>query len=495
MKREEVFVGIMNLMKPVIRNVFKDRGGTIWLAMDRQGIPANIPLNSQVFEDIVTAASMIPEPHVPCSFRVVKDVRRVLRLLVQGQQDAVDLYSRFGSRGAKLLIDLADADGTVIEIDDLGWRQASLPTCLFVRTSDQGSLPFPHHGEDFTAINRFLPLSDAADRIIIQTFLPTVPFDQFERPFLVAYGPRWSGKTTASRILRNLINPMKTDSYDAPNNKRDLVVILSQDPFPLFDNVNESFSLGLQSILSGAATGYGHKERELFTNFGSTTLQFRRTMIINGLKVPLTAEDVISRCLLVPFDGSFPSGEVDKSLLESEFDKQRANLFGGLLDVISAALKILPSVAPIPSGLSRFRDWARLALASAQVMGISQADFLEVLEIVKKRQDRYVTTSTSVCDAALRLMEKRSVWEGTATELLGELEGIARVARLDTTRWPKCAEQLGQLLNNVKKEMEAEGVTVERNRVGKNRDRLVKLTKVPTTRSRRQRRSLKLLRK
>lgn len=493
MRREEVFVGIMKLLKPVINKVVKDTSGTIWLVMDRQGKPQNVPLESQAFEDIVTWASMVPEPHVPCSSGVVKDVRRALRVVVQGNQEVLDLCTRFGLIEGKLLFDLADADGTVIQIDERGWRPASLPTSPFIRTEDQASLPFPNRGGDFTEISRFLPLIEDVDRILVQTFLPTVPFDQYERPFLVVFGPRWSGKTTATRMWRNLVNPMKVDSYDAPSNKRDLVVILSQDPFPLFDNVNESFSLGLQSILSGAATGYGHKERQLFTNFGSATLRFRRTMIINGLKVPLTAEDIVSRCLLVPFDGSFSAGEVDKSSLEEEFDKQWANLFGGMLDVISAALKVLPTVAPIPSGLFRFRDWARLALACAEVMGISRDDFLDVLDIVKKRQDRYVTTSTAVCDAILRLMQQRPVWEGTATELLGELEGIARKARLDLTRWPKSAEQLGQLLNNVKREMESEGVRAERNRVGKYRDRLIKLTRVPVTRRGGQRRGLKLL--
>jgi len=309
----------------------------------------------------------------------------------------------------------------------------------------------------------------------------------------VVYGPRSSGKTTTTRMGRNLVNPMKTDSYDAPSNKRDLIVILSQDPFPLFDNVNESFSSGLQSILSGAGTGYGHKERLLFTNFGSARLQFRRTMIINGLKVPVNKEDIVSRCLLVPFDGSFASGDVDKSALEADFNKQRANLFGGMLDVMSAALKVLPTIAPIPSGLFRFRDWARLALACAEVMGTSRDDFLEILDIAKKRQDRYVTTSTPVCDAALRLMEQRSQWEGTATDLLNELEKIGRMARLDMSQWPKSAEQLGHILNNVKKEMAAEGVTLERNRVGKYRDRLIKLTKIPPTRKGDQGRSLRLI--
>jgi len=483
MRREEVFVGIMKLLKPAIHKVFQDRSGTIWLAVDHQGRPANVPLESRAFEDLVTLASMVPEPHVPCSSRVVKDVRRSIRLLVQGNQHTVDLYSRFGSIEGELLFDLADADGTVIQIDERGWRPTSLPTSPFIRTEDQASLPFPNPGGDFTEISRFLPLIEDVDRILIQTFLPTVPFDQYERPFLVVYGPRWSGKTTTTRMWRNLVNPMKVDSYDAPSNKRDLVVILAQDPFPLFDNVNESFSLGLQSILSGAATGYGHKERQLFTNFGSATLQFRRTMIINGLRVPVTAEDIVSRCLLVPFDGSFAAGEVDKSSLEEEFDRQKANLFGGMLDVITAALKVLPTVAPIPSGLSRFRDWARLALACAEVMGVSRNDFIEVLDVVKQRQNRYVTSITTVCEAALRLMEQRSAWEGTATELLGELEGIARKARLDMTRWPKSVEQLGTILNNVRKEMEAEGVGLERNRMGKSRDRIIKLTRIPSTRS------------
>ncbi|MGB6068003.1 MAG: hypothetical protein WBG50_24620 [Desulfomonilaceae bacterium] len=492
MKREAVFIATMGVLRPAIRKVFKDKGGAIWMAMDRQGKPSNILLDSQLFEDIVTTASMLPEPHVPCSSAVVKDIRRALRVLAQGDHEPVQLYTRFGSVNGTILFDLVDADRTTIQIDEHGWGPTSRNMCHFIRTEDQGSLPFPDRGGDFTAINRFLPLSDEADRIIIQTFLPTVLFDQFERPFLVVHGPRWSGKTTTTRIWRNLINPMKTDSYDVPNTKRDLVVILSGDPFPLFDNVNESFSLGLQSILSGAATGYGHKERQFFTNFGSATVQFRRTMIINGLRVPVTAEDIISRCLLVPFDGVFLSGEADKSSLESEFDKQWASLFGGMLDVVSAALKIMPTVAPIPPGMFRFRDWARAALACAEVMGISRHDFLEVLDVVKKRQDRYVTTSTSVCDAALRLMQQRSVWEGTATELLGELEGIARKARLDMARWPKCAEQLGHVLNNVKRELETEGVSVERNRVGKYRDRLIRLTKVPVTRPSAQPRSLKL---
>ena|GEM_PF-5140222 len=359
----------------------------------------------------------------------------------------------------------------------------------FFRTKHQAALPHPEFPGDFTELKELLPFEADIDQITAIVFIGTVPFVQIERPILNIYGPPSSGKSKATHVSRDSVDPQQEPPGDLPTDKKGLMINFAGCCLPAFDNANEIISPGCQSVFSGSVTGFAHKERQYYTNFGAATISFRRASIVNGLRVPFTKEDLLSRCLLIKTQKL--SSEMDESALWAEFEKRRASIFGGMLHAISDALKILPKIQPIPPDLIRFRDWARVAIALGISLGIPREHLLEVLAELKRRRHQYVTTVVSVCAAICKLMEHPHEWKvrnkgmtpdtwvGTAAELLGELESLAARHRIERTEWPQGAAQLGMRLDSVASELGTWGIALkpDEKRTGKNRDRFIRITK------------------
>lgn len=244
-----------------------------------------------------------------------------------------------------------------------------------------------------------------------------------------------------------------------PYDMKDLIINLSEACLPAFDNANEIVPKQCQAVFSGCVTGFTHRERRLFTNFEAARISFRRPAIVNGLVVPFSKPDLLSRCLLMKTEKI--DDEKDQSDLLREFEDDRPSILGGMLTTLSKAVKILPEVESIPPDLTRFRDWARVFIAMGMALGFSREDGLKMLEKLKNRGGHYVASVVSVCESVVKLTEHPNLWRirhkettaqmwvGSVSELLGELEYVAQKNRIDLTEFPKGAAQLGRELENI----------------------------------------------
>jgi hypothetical protein len=83
----------------------------------------------------------------------------------------------------------------------------------------------------------------------------------------------------------------------------------------------------------------------------------------------------------------------------------------------------------------------------------------------------YGVSTLGVGVSVRRLMELKSEWKGTATELLVVLSKIAGALKIDTKRdqwpnspWPKSSNKLNQILQELKEYIHKYGITVENQR-------------------------------
>ena len=82
-----------------------------------------------------------------------------------------------------------------------------------------------------------------------------------------------------------------------------------------------------------------------------------------------------------------------------------------------------------------------------------------------------------VATAIVELMSERTVWEGTPTELLSELEFVAPPCR--GAFWPTSPAQLKKFIARTVPALEAEGIAWETDvRVGTNRAKGVRLSRI-----------------
>jgi|GEM_PF-3926247 len=125
-KTEEDYYTVMDRVRPIVAEVFRDQDGTPWVAVKRNGATVNMSLYSEDFDELVIAASMAPGRYgfgdsglsMPCSPSVIKAVRSALRLLAHNNQRG--LFLRYAWENGKLFTDIGDAGHTVFETDKKG---------------------------------------------------------------------------------------------------------------------------------------------------------------------------------------------------------------------------------------------------------------------------------------------------------------------------------------------------------------------------------------
>src|SRR5438094_254370 len=69
--------------------------------------------------------------------------------------------------------------------------------------------------------------------------------------------------------------------------------------------------------------------------------------------------------------------------------------------------------------------------------------------------------SSPITAALWALMEKRLIWTGTATDLLGELDDLGKDREIQSPGWPKDAARLAGKLRRVAPNLRKTGLAVE----------------------------------
>jgi hypothetical protein len=124
-------------------------------------------------------------------------------------------------------------------------------------------------------------------------------------------------------------------------------------------------------------------------------------------------------------------------------------------------------------------DFARCGAAAAIALGRSKGEFLLAYEQNVNRQNEAAIEASPVAQAVIKFMENRDKWEGTASELLSELETIAQdnlSINIKRKPWPQGPHVLWRRLQEVRPNLLAENISVERDRTGSRR--LIRLRRV-----------------
>jgi hypothetical protein len=138
--------------------------------------------------------------------------------------------------------------------------------------------------------------------------------------------------------------------------------------------------------------------------------------------------------------------------------------------------------------LPRMADFAVWGCAIARALGHSDEEFLAAYMKNTEARNEEALLASPVAATVMALMHGRTEWEGTPSELLVGLEGLAGQEHVSTkaTGWPKAAHVLSRRLNDVRTNLAAVGIVVTLHRDGRRRVVTIRKTaidSVPTVTS------------
>ena len=367
--------------------------------------------------------------------------------LYDGKQHV--LNNRVAWQENAIWYDLTNEKWQAVKITNKGWSITDEPPILFRRYSHQVPQTIPQTGGNLDFIWDFVNIKDDQHRLLYKVYLISSFIPDIAHPVLVPHGEQGTAKTTLCKISKQIIDPSVIDVMQLPRDKTEFIQLLDHHWVAPFDNVSSLFT-EYSDLICRAVTGQGFSKRALYTDDDDVIYAFKRIVALNGINIAVTQSDLMDRSILIELHPIPDGARKEEKQMWAEFLRVKPLILGGIFDVLSSSIKLYPE-SNLPR-LFRMADFTRWGCAITMALGCDPAAFIRAYEANIKTQNDEVLGSNAVTHALCSFMKDRNGWQGSAAELLNELEFIAEDLHINVKdqSWPKAGNILTRKLNILK---------------------------------------------
>jgi hypothetical protein len=344
------------------------------------------------------------------------------------ENQVVKTYLRTAFIDDRLYYNLGDGKRVVV-IDVNGWKiwdgvdGESMPYFLVSSLNKQQVIPAKNG--DLKEVLKLINVHDRRSKIILLTTLVAWLFPHIPRPVLLLIGPKGSAKSTTLKIIIMLIDPSHAPLIREPKDLRELAILTTHKSVIGLDNLS-NISEELSDFVSMLITGGGYVSRELYSDDRLTVFNRRPAFGFTSIVSVVSRPDLLSRSIIVEHAEISEDKRRDEGEMEAEFEKAAPGILGGMFDIASQVIKILPSIKLQKP--PRMADYARYAAAALVAMGGSIEEYERVIHGNLEEQNEAALENSVVGQALINLTDLWSVGEErvfTPTELFKTLKNIA----------------------------------------------------------------------
>lgn len=379
------------------------------------------------------------------------------------------------SKGNPVEIVYDVGDGThAISIKPEKWSIQNVPIAFLHHQHQKPQCLPERHGD--CSLEALRPLlsefKDDREWLVVMAYICSLYVPDIPKPLLCISGDMGSGKTLTARRIVDLVECSSLESgLPAIRNGQELMRLANKNACLFLDNLS-NISTSLSDELCRISTGASLAKRSLFTNDEDWICEVCRPVIITGIPSTLVQrEDLADRAVPLKVSRISETKRKTQSELDAEFAKLKPYLLGSVYNILSKALKLLPSVRL--ERLPRLADWYVLSYVVCESMdGHTGQEFVEAYKFILDRQTEIAVESSLVAQACRLLTSQTGTWEGTASQLHEirlRYSGLADCVEDDTARcylvnhpdWPRSPATLGKQLDRCKSTLESIGIKVK----------------------------------
>ena len=397
---------------------------------------------SSGFSDYLSHAYYTEHDRAPTETSL-KVALATLRGQAQFEGEACEVFTRIAKTEAGYWLDLCNDAWQCVQVTATGWAVvAGAGAPLFTRSASMRPLPVPERGGTLDALWPLVNIPKD-DRLLLLAWMLECLRPDTPHVVLELVGEQGSAKSSTQRALRRLIDPNQADLRAAPKSVEDVWIAARNSHMVSLENLSHLHPQ-YQDALCVLATGGGYSARTLYTNAEETIIDLRKPIVLNGISVIVTAQDLLDRCLHIDLP-TIQSRELAGDM-EARFEAAQPALLGALLDLFVKVLAMLPSVSIAPEHRPRMADFAALGEAVFRVHGKPAGAFLARYSDMRK-DGVLRTIDASPVGAALvaYLAAVPGGFNDTLSKLLDHLEPY----RPHGEAWPKSAKGLGDALRRL----------------------------------------------
>ena len=385
------------------------------------------------------------------------------------------VHVRVGGLDDRLYLDLGDEAWRAVEIDTAGWRVIDNPPVRFRRAAGMQPLPMPVPGGSVDTLRSFLNVQSDNDFVLVVAWALAVLRNRGPYPVIVLSGEQGSAKSTFSAILRALLDPNTAPLRALPREDRDLFIAASNGHVLAFDNVS-GLPAWISDTLCRLATGGGFAVRQLYTDQDEVLFDAARPVILNGIEDIVTRPDLADRAVFLTLEPIPEERRRPEAELWAAFNAECPRILGVLLDAVVAGLRRLPEtrLEKLPR-MADFALWATACETALWPAGTFWAAYCG------NRDDAVegVIDADPIAAAVRAVMLTRTVWTGTASDLLGALAEAAGERVVKSKTWPDSARALAGRLRRAATFLRKIGIEIGFGREGRARTRTIHISTMP----------------
>ena len=288
---------------------------------------------------------------------------------------------------SRIYIYLADKNGECVAITKDGFEVVLNKDIPFYSPNNQLPLPRPIQTDlpkFIEVFSTFLNLRFPSEIILILAFMMKALWKDFGAyPFLIFSGPKGTGKSTISTLIKMLIDPTVPFLMLPLKNFESVNALLSNRHLLAFDNLS-GLSAELADFLCMVSTGGGNSKRKLYSDDEESSYNIQCPIIFNGIDELTTRTDFLDRSVnlsLLPIDIEKRVSEME---LKSTFDKNYSLLFGGVCKLLSECIRKYEETSS--TNLPRMTEYARIGVCIEKALNFPEGHFLEVYRSNLNRQ-------------------------------------------------------------------------------------------------------------
>ncbi|MCA8936464.1 MAG: hypothetical protein KDB68_09660 [Planctomycetes bacterium] len=377
----------------------------------------------------------------------------------------VETHIRVASERESVTVDLANEDGTFLEVNADGIRHTDSPAARFMHLRDLKPLPVPAETSSAESLFELLRAFNIKD-LVSQTLTIGCLLSWFIRwaaqPILHLQGPQGCGKSTATRMLLSFLMPGGS-GVTLPSSERDLLVAAANMPIVAYDNVSV-ISPAMSDSLCRLATGSGMQRRGLYTDMAIFRILVRRPIVLNSITDVVERADLADRVVKIRMAAVEPADRMKESSLQDAYEELFPSALGALLHGVQTCLKRLPDVRV--KELPRLADFAAIVEAASPAFGWDENHFTSTMFEVQQQAKVDRLMDMPLVPPLLELLGE-GPFAGSATQLHAELTD--RVPDRRPSDWPGNAQALSRLLEELAPDLEELGIYIHRERTSDSR--------------------------
>ncbi len=462
-KKLTAFQKVVDCVEEIGWEFFVDQYDNVYAYVHINGHHENVDLDSSQFKSLLRL-----EVKKTYDCGVSRDVIDQFIGTVKGEliHNPVrrQIFQRVGRIGGKILIDSGRADWKVYEITRDGWSLTTPEFNPFMRSEKFRAYQCDENTPraNWDDVFELLGISDTETQEIVKIWEATALINDIQRPGLVVYGPPGGGKTILSSFLRQVVDPSQEPVERFPRNDvRSLELKLHKNFIPAFDNLN-TIDQETSDILCQVATGALFDSRKLFSDSETVSRYMMKPWILNGVGVPGSAADFLSRVFLVEVDCIPQKKRKAKEIIERELNRLIPGIQAWVFDCISLGLRKIDYVRS--EGFERMADCHRYSLAMANMLGMSEETIERRWKENAKAQNSTAASGDILADLIPEFIGQQPdhAWTGSASKLLQDLHHHFNPDRQSYSRtFPKTANTLSRRINHLKSLLGAQGITIQ----------------------------------